>query len=317
MKPSFVDSQADITQAGPVARRCLAPGQAGKVLAAFSKAIYLVTNDSELFWIAVDDAPMHRRCARISDALPGPSPETPFRIVGHHLLIDSGFNFNIDNTSLWSASYIDSKHVLQIQELPTRINSLFLNLDLSQAKGFGKLIPHILSLSQNESHFLSSADPILVYAQPFVLNIARACQERNTSLISQNADRLIGLGSGLTPSGDDFVGGMLFSIKILQSAYPELVSMSGFFPIEVYRSKTHLISFTLLGDLANGHAIEPLHQIINGLLSGKAIESIYPFILQLTQVGNSTGWDMLAGFLTGLLATYQNNCCITSNEPKR
>jgi hypothetical protein len=187
-----------------------------------------------------------------------------------------------------------------------------LNLDLSQAKGFGRLIPHILSLSQNESHFSSSADPILGYAQPFVLNIARACLGQNMLCISQNADALIGLGPGLTPSGDDFVGGMLFSIKILQSAYPDLVSMNDFLPIEVYRSKTHMISFTLLGDLANGHALEPLHQIINSLLSGKAIESIYPFISQLTQVGNSTGWDILAGFLTGLLTIYQNNNSIAS-----
>lgn len=307
MTSSFVYSETDITHAGPAARRCIAPGQSGNVLAALSKAIYLVTHDNVLFWIAAADAPMHTRCARIAGALPGPSPEKPFRIVGHHLLIDSGFYFNLDDTSPWSASYIDSKDILPIWEVRTRIDSLFLSLDFSQAKGFGKLIPHVLSLSQSEVHVSSSTDPILVHAQPFVLNIARACLDQNMLRVSQNIDALIGLGPGLTPSGDDFVGGMLFSIKILETAYPDWVSMNDLPSIEGYRSKTNVISFTLLNDLANGHAMEPLHQIINGLLYREPIDSIYPFLSQLTQVGNSSGWDMLAGFVTGLLIVYQSN----------
>jgi hypothetical protein len=137
--------------------------------------------------------------------------------------------------------------------------------------------------------------------------MARACRKRNDSDIFQNADALIGLGSGLTPSGDDFVGGMLFAIKILQAVYSNLEFMNDIISIEGYRSKTHIISFTLLHDLANGHAIEPLHQLINGFVSGKPHESMYPFVSQLTQLGNSTGWDMLAGLLTGLLVIYHNS----------
>jgi hypothetical protein len=136
--------------------------------------------------------------------------------------------------------------------------------------------------------------------------MARACMENHPSQIAQNADALIGLGAGLTPSGDDFLGGMLFCIKALRNAYPDLNFFDPAIPLENYGLRTHLISFTLLKDLACGYAIAPLHHIINGILKGESSEYIYPFVSQLTQLGHSTGWDLLTGLFTGLLTIHQN-----------
>ena len=303
MKTSSVESQAVIARAGTVARDCLAPGQRGKVLAVFSKTIYLLTDDDELSWMATDDSSMHRRCAVVSSPLPGPSAGSLFRVEDRCLAIDPGFIFDIQNLSLWSAPRVVPGHVLGIIELPARVHALFRNLDPSQAKGFGSFIPLILSLSQNESigPASESSDPVLRFAQPLVLDMARACLESQPSRLSQIADQLIGLGAGLTPSGDDFLGGFLFAVNQLQAAYPGFGFPNSMIPIESFRSRTHSISFTLLKDHVNGHSIEPLHRILNGIISDESFESIHPFILRLTQIGHSTGWDLLAGLLTGLL----------------
>ena len=227
-----------------------------------------------------------------------------FHVEDQHLTIDLDYVFGVDHASLWRAPRLDPNYVLEIAQLSIRLHSFFSQLDLSQARGFGKFIPHILSLAQNESINSASAstDPILVFAQPFVLDMARACLNQQPHRISKNADALIGLGLGLTPSGDDFLGGLLFAAKTLQAAYPDWSFTKHGLPIETYQSRTHLISFTLLKDLASGQAIGPLHHIINGLLSAETAVSIYhPFISQLTQIGHSTGWDLLTGLLTGLL----------------
>ena len=299
MKPAPV-----FTQLGMTARDCLMHGQRGKVLAVFSKVIYLLADADELFWIAEDDSPMHRRCAQISSPLPGLVAGSPFHVQNHHLTIDPGFIFEINDAPLWSAPRLDPNRILGIAQLPERSHSLFSNLNFSQAKGFGKFIPHIVSLSQNESINPASGitDIILRFAQPLVLDMARACLEQQPSRIPHLADKLIGLGTGLTPSGDDFLGGLLFAVNHLQAAYPNYDFTDYKFPIEPYRSLTHLISFALLKDHANGHAIEPLHHIINGILSGESLENIYLFISQLTQIGHSTGWDLLTGLPVGLLA---------------
>ena len=288
------------TQLGSSARACLTAGQRGKVLAAFSKAIYLLTEAEELFWITTDTSPMHRRCAQTSSPLPGLVAGSLFHVQSSNLVVDPDFVFDADHASTWNEPHLNS--VIDITELPPRICSLFSDLDLSHAKGFGNLIPQILSFSKT-----NFTDPILCHAQPLVLDMARACLDHQPSRICSFAGKLIGLGTGLTPSGDDFLGGMFFTIHQLQATYPDNDFSEYVIPLDPYRSKTHLISYTLLNDLANGHAIAPLHLIINGLLCGDSFEDIAPFVSQLTSFGHSTGWDLLTGLLVGLIAVYPHH----------
>jgi hypothetical protein len=301
-------SNKSITQTGSIARACLTPGQRGKVLAAFSKAIYLLTDAGELFWLTSENAPLHQRCAQFAPPLVELSAGSPFHVDYHRLIINSGFIVEIDNASLWNAPRLDPNHVLELSQVPARLRVFFSQLDFSESAGFGIFIPHILALSQDESvnPVSAFADPILHYAHPVVLDMARACLNQQPFLISKNAEALIGLGVGLTPSGDDFLGGLLFAMQILQAAYPDLSFIKHSIPIETYHSRTHLISFVLLKDLANGQAIAPVHHIVNGLLSGKSFDNLDPFISQLAQIGHSTGWDLLAGLVTGLLMTHTN-----------
>ena len=303
MKLSSAYSSAKLIQLGAIARSCLTPGQRGRVLAALSNAIYLLTDMNELFWIATAAAALHQRCAIISSPLPGPSVGAPFHVEHHRLTIDPAFVFDIGQAPVWHAPYVEPQHVLEISQLSARIQTFISNLDFSQAEGFGNFISLILQLTRNESTNPQPVlvDPVLLFARPLILEIAHACIEHDPQRISQNADALIGLGAGLTPSGDDFLGGLLFAIKTIQTVYPDPNFKNYEISIDTYSSQTNLISFTLLRDLANGHAIAPLHHIVNVLISGESLDSIYPSVSKLTRVGHSTGWDLLTGLLTGLL----------------
>jgi hypothetical protein len=120
----------------------------------------------------------------------------------------------------------------------------------------------------------------------------------------EEAQALVGLGEGLTPSGDDFIGGYLFCREILQDSYPdtlnlEIPSLPDF--IETIRTSTNIISYTFLKDHANGHGFEPLHLLAGTLLTGQSDDLLGRIIADLTHIGHSTGWDLLTGFLTGLL----------------
>jgi hypothetical protein len=317
MNISSIGLQFRITRAGIITRDCLAPDHRGSVLAAFSRAIYLQSEMGELFWITTEDAPMHRRCAQASSPLPRLSTGAGFQVQGQILNIDPCYSFDMGTLFVWHEPHQDE--LVEPDFLYSRVHTYFTALDYSQAKGFGRLIPFILALLQDapSDPLPEPTDSILLYARPTVMNIALTCLEREPSCISQNANTLIGLGTGLTPSGDDFLGGMFFALKTLQSYYPNMVSREYLPDLEPYRSRTHLISFTLLNDLARGHAVAPLHHILNGLISGKPAESIYPFVSQLTQIGHSTGWDLLAGLLTGLLTTYRSHYFIPSYQSTR
>jgi hypothetical protein len=300
-------SQVAIQQAGKKAHSFLVPGQRGRVLAAFSKAVYLLTVESDLLWLAGEGTPMHERCTVVSPFVSPLPAGAPFFVEGSRLIVGQAITYTIGNVTTWSPP--PPSCIVRLAELAARLEAIIPKLDCSQARGFGSFIPLIQQLWQDRPiHDLQYTDPVLQCAQPKVLNIARACLEGNTSLISENAERLVGLGTGLTPSGDDFLGGLLFAIKALQTYYPSEINIALHIPIENYVSRTHPISFTLLKDLADGSAVEPLHHVLNNLLAGNSINSIHCYVSQLTDIGHSTGWDLLTGLLTGLLAARGNHC---------
>lgn len=115
---------------------------------------------------------------------------------------------------------------------------------------------------------------------------------------------LIGLGQGLTPSGDDFIGGLLFAQWYLYKAYPETITWDQRAVddlIEYARTRTNVISHAILRDHASGKGAEPLHNLVTALLQGKAPDELAAHIRALLAIGSTSGWDMLVGVMTSML----------------
>jgi hypothetical protein len=301
MELTLDESAPYITHMGAAARALLVPGQSGQVLAAFSNVAYLLTASHGLFWVASGDAPQHRRCLKVTTPLPRFAAGAPFAVHDGRLKIGPGFAVDWAAAALWRPPPIRRDQVVEMVEIPGRVRALVSSLDFSPAQGFGRFIPDLLRCGPRFS--AATDDPLLTHAKPLLLDMADACRSQDWQRIARGAEALIGLGGGLTPSGDDFLGGLLFGIRTLCAVYPDCSLFDGARMVAPWRARTNPISFTMLDDLANGFAIEPLHHIVSAILSAESHASIHPFILQLTQVGHSTGWDMLAGLFTGLLVT--------------
>lgn len=101
--------------------------------------------------------------------------------------------------------------------------------------------------------------------------------------LANEAEQLIGLGPGLTPSGDDYLGGMLVALRLTGRG----VQADGLWRWLQPRLKerTSAISAAHLGAAAAGEAHEALHDVLNGELD----------LEKLDAVGHCSGWDSLAG----------------------
>ena len=104
---------------------------------------------------------------------------------------------------------------------------------------------------------------------------------------------LIGLGPGLTPSGDDFFVGALALLDAIgeRDAHAELARA-----ITEALHLTAPLSACFLKAAATGHIGEHLHLAVSSVMTGNvdaAIEAI-------ENVGHSSGWDMMAGITTTL-----------------
>jgi len=313
-----VTSKFRSCQMGETARRLLTPGACGQVLAGFSMAAYLVTEQGELFWLASENAPMHLRGLRIAGHFPKLVAGENFFIQSKCINIAPDLQVNFGDASAWAVSPIPRNTALEIDKIPARVKSIFsTGFDLSQASGFGRLIPKILSLAAGQLDDEPEIDPVLALGWLGIYKTARACLLRDMPGLFHEANALIGLGEGLTPSGDDFLSGMLFCINTIQRLYPRFINLDPFEQalfIESAKQRTHLISFTLLKDSSNGQAVEPLHELIQAVLSDQPLESIRQPASCLTQIGHSTGWDLLTGMLTGLLLVLRSPDLIDSSS---
>ena len=305
MSSPSASSPGRITHLGTLAGASLVPGSQGKVLASLSGATYLLTDDGRLFWLVSGGSPLHRRALRALSPLPRPADGAPFRVDAQSLTIGPGPGYDMRAALLWQAPEIDPLRLMESPRILPRVQDLFSRLDLSAAQGFGNFIPGILALARGAppGPLPGSGDPVLTFARPLVMDVALACREGQPSRILQSAAALIGLGAGLTPSGDDFAGGVFFAIRALQDAYRLPGSSEDSFNLAPYETLTHLISFTLLQDLAKGHAVSPLHRLLTGIISAEPLDFLQRSFARLTRLGHSTGWDLLAGLVTGLLVT--------------
>ncbi len=122
----------------------------------------------------------------------------------------------------------------------------------------------------------------------------------NDSIDLNGMEKIIGLGDGLTPSGDDFLSGFLIILYYfgryldIQNEINELISQ---ILKEVY-TKTTLISATFLTLAAKGEAFFLLREIIKDLLGRRAFDM--ENIRLLIEYGGTSGASILAGLIFGI-----------------
>lgn len=104
--------------------------------------------------------------------------------------------------------------------------------------------------------------------------------------------RLIGLGPGLTPSGDDLLGGAMIGLHAF--GRPDLAARLGAWTLPRARTRTHAISVAHLECAAAGEGMAALHEVLAALCSAGA-PGLRDRLASLDAIGHTSGWDALAG----------------------
>ena len=116
---------------------------------------------------------------------------------------------------------------------------------------------------------------------------------------------LLGVGEGLTPSGDDFVGGVLFALRL--GARGERAAQVETFAnriCEAAPKRTHIISATLLGDLSALRGYSLIDEVGLAAMDG-SVSRVLTAGRALVTLGHSSGWDLLTGFIAGATGKFE------------
>ena len=148
----------------------------------------------------------------------------------------------------------------------------------------GEALPFPLSLAQQRLH-----------------DLAQALHSQDLAGFEAACLRLLGLGVGLTPSGDDLVGAVFFTLRYApiahwQPAMPALRERIS----RAAQSASNPISAALLDDLLQGSSYRALHELFDAMHL-QQMPAINEAVRGLLRIGASSGGDMLAGVLLTLL----------------
>lgn len=314
MSISIPSSIGTANRIGATARALLARGDwSGRVLAAVSEAAYLIGSDDAVLWLAQETTPLHPRALRGAFDLHALRAGMSFCLRGASLQFASPDGEQSPAVSLqwadaleWQPAEIPRAQLAARQTVHARTLELLAALaPPGEGDGLGQLLPLLRQMATggNPTAAASSSPFVSVAITPFI-EIAQACRERDMLRLVGAARALIGLGPGLTPGGDDFVGGLLFVAYHLNAAYPGEWHWDGPRPVSWLswaRSQTNPISYAILSDHARGQGAQPLHELVAALLSNRPMDEIILSVQAMLAIGSTTGWDTLTGALTAML----------------
>lgn len=134
--------------------------------------------------------------------------------------------------------------------------------------------------------------------------LAQGCAEGSLLKSVVAAEQLVGLGPGLTPSGDDVLAGLLVALRHLGGATgaDRAVWLADWLAAAVtfdVRGRTTPISAALLHCAARGEASGEVLAVLRGLAGRQSLE---PALRRLLQLGHTSGADLAWGLRIGLAA---------------
>jgi hypothetical protein len=257
------------------------------VLATLSRSTYLIAGE-ELVWLGPPGSTLHARAALAAEASHASSPlaTVPPDVPGEARTL-----VTLDTREAWAwraPRLVPSGDALQ-RNARMLTGSL---LALGTPEGFGL---HLVG---------APLPPLLEPALPGLETLAAACDAGDADAVAEAAATLLGLGPGLTPSGDDVVGGMFFARRLLvtqddaeAAAWGNATART----VALARDRTHPISALLLADLVAGEGWAPLHGLAAALAAGASPDVVLDEAGRLARLGQTSGWDILTGFVVGLL----------------
>lgn len=281
-----------VAEVGVLAREALRYANAGSVVAVFDRSFYAVLRHR---WICVGthdlgSGPLHVLCER--RPLCWPKVGDAVAVTGAFLHIADRPFAKFDDAEIWLPETVSG----------WTLQSLYAGLDevdrvwRVDAEDQGLAAAGLSEAMQPPSLIMKAAAPGLDALDRIVSDLLaeRAPCATDAATIGE----LVGLGPGLTPSGDDLLSGALIALASLDllDVRDVLWRVCG-----DHLARTNDISRAHLRSASQGYGAAALHAAIGAVMTGDH-DRIETAISAVSSIGHSSGRDAFAGALMVLRA---------------
>lgn len=263
----------------------------GKIHSVFNKTVNIITADESLYTLAneqVFDGPKLIKVPVNSWLFLENFISSPVVQKGDTIVIADYIQIKLENAVVKPTLRVDDNLLIQ----PDTI----------------KRVTEIHSMLNNE------LDTVGFYSQTFMNDMEkmlyRFLKERSSMLIdslekNEIADldvsikKLVGLGHGLTPSGDDFLTGIALVLNSRKDYDKQLVEKFNSLLIG-HATRTNVISQNQLQLAISKQSLAPIVTFINELYDNPNSSQVSKSLEAVLSVGSSSGSDIVYGIVSGI-----------------
>jgi hypothetical protein len=290
---------APVLDLGRPARDKLASNRRWKAIACFRRSMYLRAGNGDIICLCsplIDRGPLNVRCAlpeatdwRCLDL----GAERTAVVEGESLRFGSKTIFYSGRARIWEPAHVDNLGGATLARLEAVLDAA---AGSAPDMGLGPVFrparsQFALGRGRAANGVLGAAAPALRALAQWLKN-TRFRQRLRLLRPPCEAIELIGLGPGLTPSGDDYLGGLMIGLRALKRG--DLATCIARLVLPEARKRTGIISHAHLACAAKGYGGEALHRTIAAIAGSGPLDS-RSCLDAVGRMGATSGWDALAG----------------------
>lgn len=292
IKPSII---------GKIAVQQLASSSEFSIRGITSKGIFAYLNNESIIFLSRESfkGPLIVNLSWTDPILEQITLESSGKIVNASFVFNNPeLQINCSHAKTWSAAALwpptASNTILPTKE--TLINFCRSLL----AKSGNELISSVIQLLDPSIFSPSPADPM--HADK-ITQFITGFRELDTNTIEQVAHYFAGRGRGLTPSGDDFLLGIVYGFFLMQHKLKSKQMQMTEPIVNTVKNRSTLISANLVACASLGEVDERLGTAFYALFNTP--DSLDDAILGLLNWGSSSGFDTAAGMVLLMIAMCQ------------
>ncbi len=288
-----------------------ASGLCGEVMATFRRSCYALGMEGGVMCIgdqSLDDGPLTLKARfpwSINIEALGIKEGMPLRLEEGGFTLGEGVLLRMAGATAWVPPAITISACSD--EILERLRMLVHGIaTYAPDGGLAPFLPSAEDLAAGRPVTLWCDSPVAHVALPAMAALVRGAYSRDEGEVDGAVRRLVGLGPGLTPSGDDLLGGMMVglisTVGAAGGAAKELEGVAAIIRGSISRQAadgTTAISAALLLQAAGGVAAAAVHRLVQALLQPGNTQSPIGVALAVARTGHTSGWDCLVGVLLG------------------
>ena len=293
---------------GDIAQRILKRRRAGFVFGIYGNALNLlfehdliciVASHVELGPLNIVLSPHVSRLSslglRIGDRIEARANELKF---------SEGFSISLDSADTYRSETKFARPVLGPNEIEANAEiARRIALQFGNMAGLGGL----LDMFPNSMEKTQPPDGVNIFAAwafPHILEMEQALQTMQGTKLSGALQGLVGLGPGLTPSGDDTLAALALLVSLYSNNSERIVPQTSLITTAISQasSRTTKLSREFLRLAALGRGNESTSRVCEAVLTGDA-ESVRQSTKRVLEIGETSGTDTMLGVVIGA------NCC--------